>query len=59
MIKNFTSKACIPSDAPPNSLRNPNVDPKSKQWKNKKVGALTLTWNTLNVGGHVRAPKWD
>jgi hypothetical protein len=50
----------------PNYLRNPNVGPKAKQWKKKKVGACFLAFSTLKVGRHVRASmrlrwtqKWE
>jgi hypothetical protein len=52
-------KAQINFDAPPNSLRNLSVGPKVKQQKNKGVGPHSLTRNTLRVGGHVGAPRWD
>jgi len=31
---------------PPNSLRDPNVGPKTKQWKKKKIGAYSLIHGT-------------
>jgi hypothetical protein len=46
-------------DLPPNSLRDPNVGPKVKKWKNKRVGARSLTCSTSGIGGHVGAPGWD
>jgi len=46
-------------DAPPNSLRDPKVGPKAKQWKKNKVGARSLTCNISGVGGRVGAPGWD
>jgi hypothetical protein len=42
---------------PPNSLRDPNVGPKMKKQKNKKVKARSLARSTFGVGAHVRAPK--
>jgi len=44
---------------PPNSSRDPKMGPKEKQQKKKKIGACSLTHNTLRVGGHVRASGWD
>jgi hypothetical protein len=58
MDQAFT-RVLITSDAPPNFLRNPNVGPKAKQWKKKKVGPRFLTHNTSGVGGHVGALGWD
>jgi len=46
-------------DAPLNSLRNPNVGPRMKQWKNKRIGARSFACNILGVGGHVKALGWD
>jgi len=43
----------------PNSSIDPKVGPKAKQQKKKKVGAHSLTCNTLGVGGRVGAPGWD
>ncbi len=40
---------------PPNSSRNPKVVPKAKQQEKKKVGAHSLTQNTLGVRGRVEA----
>jgi hypothetical protein len=42
-------------DMPPNSSRDPKVGPKVKQRKKKRVGACSLTHNTLGVRGHVGA----
>jgi hypothetical protein len=47
------------SDVPPNSLKDPNVGPKTKQHKKKKVGAHSLTCNTLGVRRHARVLGWD
>jgi hypothetical protein len=44
---------------PPNSLRNPNVGPKTKQWKKEKVGSCSLIRSISRVGRHARAPRWD
>jgi len=44
---------------PPNSSRDPKVGPEAKQWKKKRVGAHSLTCNTLGVGGCVEALGWD
>ncbi len=41
---------------PPNSLRNPHVGLKMKQWKNKRVGARSSTHSTLGVGA---LEYWD
>jgi hypothetical protein len=46
-------------DAPLNFSRDLKVGPKAKQRKKKKVGARSLTHNTLRVGGHARVPRWD
>ncbi len=46
-------------DAPPNSSRDPKVGPKAKQRKKKRVGACSLTCNTLGVGGRAGALGWD
>jgi hypothetical protein len=46
-------------DAPLNSLRNPNVGPRMKQWKNKRIRARSFACNILGVGGHVKALGWD
>jgi hypothetical protein len=46
-------------DTPPNFLRNPNVGLRMKQRKKKRIRAHSLACNTLGVGGHVKAPKWD
>jgi hypothetical protein len=47
------------SDVPPNSLRNPNVGPITKQRKNKRIGARFLTCNTSRVGRCVGILGWD
>ncbi len=47
------------ANAPPNSLTNPNVRPKTKQGKKRKVEAPFLIRNNLEVGGHAKALKWD
>jgi len=44
---------------PANSLRDPNVGPKMKQWKKKKIGAHSLTHGTSGVGGCVTVLGWD
>jgi hypothetical protein len=49
----------INDDAPSNSLRDPNVGPKMKQWKKKGVGAHSLVCNTFRVGRGARTPRWD
>jgi hypothetical protein len=41
-----------------NSLGVPNVNPGMKQWE-KKIGACSLTCNTLGVGRCVGALGWD
>jgi hypothetical protein len=46
-------------DAPPNSLKDPNENPKMKQWKKKGVKAHFLAHNTSKVGKHVRISRWD
>jgi hypothetical protein len=47
------------SDMPPNSLRDPNVGPRTKHWKKKKYGAHSLICNTSGVGGCVGTTRWD
>jgi hypothetical protein len=47
------------NDMPPNSLRNPNVVQRMKQWKKKKVGAHSLACNTSGVRRCVGALGWD
>jgi len=42
-----------------NSSKDPKVGPKMKQQKKQKVGAHSLTHNTLGVGGCAGAPGWD
>jgi hypothetical protein len=42
-------------DTPPSSLRDPNVGPRTKQWKEQIFGAHFLTRNTLGVRVHARA----
>jgi len=44
---------------PPNSLRDLNVSPKMKQWKNKKIEAHFLICSTFGVGRHIGALGWD
>jgi len=44
---------------PPNSLKDPNENPKMKQWKKKGVKARSLAHNTSKVGKHVRISRWD
>jgi hypothetical protein len=39
-------------DTPPNSLRDPNVGPKVKHRKKKRIGACFLAHSTSRVGGH-------
>jgi hypothetical protein len=46
-------------DTPPNSLMNPNAGPRVKQRKKVKSGACAVTCNTLGVGGHAGASRWD
>jgi hypothetical protein len=43
-------------DVPPNSLRNPNVGLRTKQYKKKIIGACSLICNILGVGGHAAIP---
>jgi hypothetical protein len=40
-------------DTSPNSLRNPNVGPKVKQWKKKRIETCFLTYNISKIGRHV------
>jgi len=40
---------------PPNFSGDPKVGPKAKQRKKKRVGARFVIYNTLGIGGHVRA----
>ncbi len=43
-------------DAPPNSLKNSNVNPKVKITEGVRV--RSLTHNILGVKGHIGAPRW-
>jgi hypothetical protein len=47
------------NDAPPNSLKNPIVGPRMKQWKNKKTWGML--WNSQHFGVRrcVGALRWD
>jgi hypothetical protein len=49
----------IIGNVPLNSLRNPNMGPKMKQQKNKRIGAHSLTHNISGVGGCVGTLGWD
>jgi hypothetical protein len=49
----------IKIDAPPNSLKDPNVGFEMKQWKKKGVGACSLAYSTCGVKKYVRASRWD
>jgi hypothetical protein len=53
-----TNVMCV-SDTAPNSLRNPNVGPKMKQWKNKRVRAYSLVRSISKVGRHAGILRWD
>ncbi len=46
-------------DAPPKFLRDPNVGPKVKHQKKKRVEAHSLAPNTLGVVEDVGALGWD
>jgi len=46
-------------DVPPNSSKDSKMGPRTKQRKKKKVGACSLTRNTLRVRGHAGASGWD
>jgi hypothetical protein len=46
---------CLPNNAPPNSLKDPNLNPRMKQHKKKIIGAHSLICNILKVGRHVGA----
>ncbi len=46
-------------DTPPNCSRDRKVGSRMKQQKKKKVEACSLTHNTLGLGGHAGASKWD
>ncbi len=50
---------CMHYDVFPNSLKDPKVGPRAKQWKKKRVGARSLTYKTARVGGRVGVPGWD
>lgn len=39
---------------PQNFVRDPNVGPRVKQWKKKRIGACSLTCSISGVGGHVK-----
>jgi len=56
-LGNQLSKVVLrpPVDAPPNSLKDPNVVPRTKQQKKKKIGACSLIHNISRVGGCVGA----
>ncbi len=41
----------------PNFSKDPKLGPRTKQRKKKRIGACSLTHNTLGVGG--RARVWD
>jgi len=45
-------------DTPPNSSRNPKVNPKTNHRKKNRVGACSLTHNTSGVGKHLGALGW-
>ncbi len=45
--KNLVNKKII--DAPPNSLKDPKVGPKMKQWKKKKFHAHSLAHSTSGI----------
>ncbi len=45
-------------DAPPNSLKNSNVNLKVKIVEEKRVGVHSLIRNTSRVRGHVGALGW-
>jgi len=47
------------TNKPPNFSKGPNVNPKVKQWKKKKVGAHSLACNTSGVRRCVGALGWD
>jgi hypothetical protein len=38
-------------DAPPNFSKDPNVGPRTKQWKKKIIGACSLTRSTSRYEG--------
>jgi hypothetical protein len=44
-------------NTPPNSLKDPNVSPRMKQQKKKKVETCSLAHNTSGVGEYVEALK--
>jgi hypothetical protein len=48
----------IPSDAPPNFLRNSNVGTRANNGKKKSWGTF-LVRSILGVRGHVGTPEWD
>jgi len=50
LVTKSKTQLTMASDVPPNSLRNPNVDPKVKQHKQKKIRAHSLVHNTSGVG---------
>jgi hypothetical protein len=49
----------IIDDMPLDFLRNPNVGPRMKHQKTKRIGARSLARNILKVGKHVGALRWD
>jgi hypothetical protein len=44
---------------PPNTLKDPIVGLRVKQWKKKIMRACFLIHNILRVGGRVGALRWD
>jgi len=47
------------NDVPPNSLKDPNVNPRAEQYIKKRVMAHSLIRNILKVGKCAKASKWD
>jgi len=47
------------NDAPPNSLKDPNVGPRAKQWKKERIEARFVICSISRVGAHVGASRWD
>jgi hypothetical protein len=58
-LHTFVNDFHILIDTSPNSLRDLNVGPRTKQQKNKRIGAHSLTHNTSGLGMCIRIPRWD
>ncbi len=52
------TKALIPCDTPPHSLKDSNVNPKVKRMEEEKVSVRFLAPSTLRVEGCARVSGW-